>query len=589
MMLSQKLLSSRKPSIFRSTWYRRTFASITTTTTTTLNGANNIDTTDRVLVIGSGVAGSAAALIAAELHQIPTTIVYAGSKPTDCNSFWAQGGIIYKGLENADSPALLAKDIHEAGAGLCHDPAVQKIATEGSERVQQLLLDDSLRGVFAHVPFQRDDETGDLGLCLEASHSAPRILYKADHTGRVITEHITKAAARHPLITMKENTIVTDLVMHHGICIGAKILDGETQYASQGVVMASGGLAGIYQHSTNPPGFNALGSSVALATRAGAETKDLEYVQFHPTALLIPNEARFLLTEALRGEGAKLRNVDGEAFAKKFHTLGELAPRDVVARGVFDEAQRTGEAVRLDITHRDVEWLDQRFPTIQDHVRKRGLDLAKDWLPITPAAHYTCGGVTTDLDGCTSLPGLYAAGEAARTGLHGGNRLASTSLLEGLVFGAAVADFIGNGNGRTIKNEVASLIRDCENDSSVTSPNNSTERNSSAVQNSKSRRNTPSNEAEQLLQDLKRIMWDGVGVVRTPTGLSEAIQALETIKERAEVLYHDKPCQKTVGLRDASIAGMAVATAALSNPVAQGAHFIVNDEEEDVIPFAVRI
>jgi len=180
---------------------------------------------------------------------------------------------------------------------------------------------------------------------IEASHSSPRILYKADHTGRVITEHITMAAQRHPLITMKENSIVTDLVMEQGMCIGAKLLNGDTQYASRGVVLASGGLAGIYKHSTNPPGFNALGSSIALATRAGAETKDLEYVQFHPTALLIPNEARFLLTVALRGEGAKLRNANVEAFAKSFHPLGELAPRDVVARGLFNEAKRTGEAV----------------------------------------------------------------------------------------------------------------------------------------------------------------------------------------------------------------------------------------------------
>jgi len=577
MMFSQLLLSSRRPSIFRSLWDQCTFSSISARSTTTRNSDDNtFDSTDRLLVIGSGVAGVTAALVAAEIHQIPTTIVYAGSKPTDCNSFWAQGGIIYKGLENVDSPALLAKDIHQAGAGLCYDPAVQKIATEGSDRVKQLLLDDSLKGAFAHVPFHRNDETGDLCLCLEASHSAPRILYKADHTGRVITEQITMAAARHPLITMKEDTIVTELVMQQGICIGVKILGGETQYASLGVVLASGGLAGIYQHSTNPPGFNALGSSVALATRSGAETKDLEYVQFHPTSLLVPNEARFLLTEALRGEGAKLRNVDGEEFAKNFHPLGELAPRDVVARGVFDEAQRTREVVRLDITHREPEWLDQRFPTIQEHVRKRGLDLAKDWLPITPAAHYTCGGVATDLNGCTSIPGLYAAGEAARTGLHGGNRLASTSLLEGLVFGAAVADFIGN--GRAIKKETASLIRNCENNLSVASQNVYSKINSSSAQNSKIQLGRPSDEVGRLLQDLKQTMWDGVGVVRTHSSLSAAIQALQVVRERAEILYRDEPSRETVGLRDASIAGMAVASAALSNPVAQGAHHIVAND-----------
>eukprot|EP00547_Thalassionema_nitzschioides_P005688 CAMPEP_0194217772 /NCGR_PEP_ID=MMETSP0156-20130528/22243_1 /TAXON_ID=33649 /ORGANISM="Thalassionema nitzschioides, Strain L26-B" /LENGTH=564 /DNA_ID=CAMNT_0038946905 /DNA_START=150 /DNA_END=1844 /DNA_ORIENTATION=- len=522
------------------------------------------DETDRLLIIGSGVAGSAAALIAAETHKIPTTLVYAGSQPTDCNSFWAQGGIIYKGKSNEDSPSLLAEDIHRAGAGLCSDDAVQKVSIEGSERVQQLLLDSAL-GRFANVPFQRNED-GELSLCLEASHAAPRILYKADHTGRVITEHITAAAARHPLISALDNTIVTDLIVREGVCIGIETLHGENHYASKGVVLASGGLAGIYQHSTNPPGFNALGSSVAMACRAGVETKDLEYVQFHPTALNIPNEARFLLTEALRGEGAILRNCYGEAFAKNFHPDGELAPRDIVARGVFEEAQRTGADVRLDITHRDADWLYQRFPTISDYVQTRGFDLAKDSLPITPAAHYTCGGVSTDLNGCTSLPNLYAAGEAARTGLHGGNRLASTSLLEGLVFGAAVADYVGS-TADGIAEEAKSLIRSQNNFSKVSSSNR--------------KGDLPTDEAEQLLQDLKRTMWDQVGVVRTPSGLSAALKKLQSMKEDADRLFRTLPCPKTAGLRDASEAGYAVATSALANRTAKGAHFIVDDAAED--------
>lgn len=523
-------------------------------------------TTDRLLVIGSGVAGSAAALIAAEVYQIPTTLVFAGAKPTDCNSYWAQGGIIYKGGAT-DSSDLLSQDIHRAGAGLCFDPAVQKVALEGPERVQQLLLDESK--LFANVPFQRDGG-GDLSLTLEASHSSPRILYKADHTGRVITEHITAAVARHPLITLQENTIVTDLVVSNGVCVGVETLGGKKELASRGVVLASGGLAGIYQHSTNPPGFNALGSSVAIAKRSGVETQDLEYVQFHPTALMIPNEARFLLSEALRGEGAILRNNAGHAFAKSFHDDGELAPRDVVARGVFDEAQRTGAPVTLDITHRDADWLHQRFPSIQEHVSARGLDLATDWLPITPAAHYTCGGVKTDLNGCTTLPGLYAAGEAARTGLHGGNRLASTSLLEGLVFGAAVADFVGAGAGTAVVEEAQKIVNSVDASASKKQPQSTT---------------TPK-EAEILLQELKAVMWDNVGVVRTPSGLAHAMDELETMQDRANELFDAHPSRETAGLRDASVSGHAVAEAALANPTARGAHFVVDDEEEDEEPMA---
>jgi L-aspartate oxidase len=395
-------------------------------------------------------------------------------------------------------------------------------------------------------------------------------LYKADHTGRAITEHITAAAARHPLITLQGNTVVTDLLIDNGICVGIETLDGRKELASHGVVMASGGLAGIYKHSTNPPGFNALGSSVAMATRAGVETQDLEYVQFHPTALFIPNEARFLLSEALRGEGAVLRNCHGEAFAKTFHPDADLAPRDIVARGVFEESQRTGASVTLDITHRDSDWVRQRFPSIQAHLQKRGLDLATDQIPITPAAHYTCGGVKTDLNGCTSMPGLYAAGEAARTGLHGGNRLASTSLLEGLVFGAAVADFVASNSGMNIYHESKAILKTYPTkkiDPLIKLPVSVDE------------------EATCLLQNLKNVMWDDVGVLRTSSGLSSAITQIEKIHDDAVDLFYQKRTREAAGLRDAVIAGHAVAKAAISNPIAKGAHFLVDDEllEEDEV------
>jgi L-aspartate oxidase len=593
---------------------------------------------DRLLVIGSGVAGSATALIAAETHGIPVTLIYAGNVATDCNSYWAQGGIIYRNYNPKfnDSIASLAQDIHRAGAGLCKDAAVLKVATEGPDRVRQLLLDDSNssgtssshHGAFAHVPFDKCRHSPDtLSLCLEASHSSPRILHKADHTGRVITQEITNAVARHPLIHQVPHTVVTDLMVvnAHGEpvnsnshendssgdngdgdrhVVGVQTLDRTTgmrscEYGTYGTVLASGGLGGIYQHSTNPAGFNALGSSIALALRQGVVCSDLEFVQFHPTALHIPNEARFLLTEALRGEGAILRNAHGHAFARDYHEDGELAPRDVVARAVFEESRKTGKSVYLDITHRDASWLHERFPTIQQHLTRHGLDLAQDLLPITPAAHYTCGGIATDLHGCTSLAGLYAAGEAACTGLHGGNRLASTSLLEGLVFGASVADYVASTPGRqvrhdamerlygntsstrvNVKKQQAVVTTAVSSSSGAVSNANS---NYTASQRRRASLMTPfhiehaAHRSMQLLKALRKTMWDHVGVVRTPNGLLRALEELRPMQQEMDALHATWPTLETAAVRDAAHAGLAVAQAAWANRTSVGAHCIVPD------------
>ena len=406
----------------------------------------------------------------------------------------------------------------------------------------------------------------------------------------LITQHITRAAANHPLITMQAQTLVTDLIVKEDMCVGVSTLNRTsgalgTELATRGVVLASGGLGGIYEHTTNPAGFNALGSSVALAERAGVTTRDLEYVQFHPTALYIPNQARFLLTEALRGEGAVLRDASGREFAKDFHPDGELAPRDIVARGVFEEAQKAPVGkhnVFLDITHRDADWLHARFPSIQGHLSERGYDLAKDMLPITPAAHYTCGGISTDLSGRTNLKGLYAAGEAARTGLHGGNRLASTSLLEGLVFGASVADFVGNTEeGRDLQQQARNQLR-FDDEYGVAALQDYIRRT-----NWTSRHLQPTqiynaaHRAIQLLGQVRRVMWDHVGVVRTPSGLSTALEALGDIRAEAVELHRLCPTMETSGVRDAAFAGEAVAAASLANPESAGAHYVVPDSEYD--------
>jgi len=296
-------------------------------------------------------------------------------------------------------------------------------------------------------------------------------------------------------------------------------------------------------------------------------------VQFHPTSLYIPGEARFLLTEALRGEGAILRDKDGRAFAKDFHPDGELAPRDVVARGVFAEAKNNPNGhVYLDVSHLDATFLKSRFPTINKHLLARGIDMTSDFMPVVPASHYTCGGVSSDLHGRTTVPGLYVAGEAARTGLHGGNRLASTSLLEGLVWGASVADFVASEEGQEVSHSLHTLAGKNTNawpEHQSKGVNPEAEKNSEA--------------ASTLLSQLRRTMWDNVGVERTSDSTAFAAETLKEMQEEAEELFQRTPTTATVAVRDAACAGEAVATAANLNKTSAGAHYVVDAIEKDEV------
>jgi len=556
---------------------------------------------------------------------------------------------------------LMGKQCPKSGVQWNED-AAWKLACEGPSRIRELLLGQKDNGLGeTHgcvVPFDRttlptsnenDDNDGlgkdvnceeddVLSLCLEASHAAPRIIHYADCTGKVITENITKAAAEHPLIEFVGDSIVTDLILDEnssgsgnedegegGMVIGAQVLDKSTNqlnkyYAVHGVVLASGGLAGIYQHSTNPLGFNALGSSVGLALRMqnrltppssvfGGRTtsstkknksnnivSDLEYVQFHPTSLYLPNEARFLLTKALRGEGAILRDLDGRAFAHDYHPNGELAPRDIVARAVFCESQKTVNDAEdaaqhnayLDITHRDSTWLKDRFPSIDQHLMSRDtpMDFTKERIPIIPAAHYTCGGVTTDLNGCVvGNRNLYAAGEAARTGLHGGNRLASTSLLEGLVYGASVGEMVAgvvkDESDNAALEEREKIMETMHHARHAIEQRLIMEEQQQQSSSSSFADERITQEATSILAHLKSLMWDNVGVVRTPTKLDLAVSELTAIRDQADRLWEKEGAGwEVVALRDAAHAGLAVADAALANRVSGGAHHVVLDEEE---------
>jgi L-aspartate oxidase len=397
-----------------------------------------------VLVIGSGLAGCSAALSAARLGA-RVVMITKRERAADSNTGEAQGGIIYRAEH--DSPELLAADIEVAGAGLCKPEAVELLSREGPRLVDQVLLGT------ARVPFDRRPD-GTLDLTAEAAHSRPRIIHRADGTGRAVEEAILGAVGREPNITILTGRTAVDLLTlsHHSrnpldtyappTCVGAYVFDQATGQVdtllARETILATGGLGRLFLHTTNPVG--ACGDGVALAYRAGARCLNMQFIQFHPTTLFHGGE-RFLLSESLRGEGAKLVDARGREFMFDYHPDGSLAPRDIVARGIHQMMHETGSpCAYLDITHKDRAWILDRFPTVAGKCREAGFDLAGQPIPVVPAAHYSCGGVDVDGEGQSSLRRLRAVGEVSCTGLHGANRLASTSLLECLVWGTRAGE-----------------------------------------------------------------------------------------------------------------------------------------------------
>ena len=379
------------------------------------------------IVIGSGVAGLRASIALAEAGADVT--VLTKDKARESNTEYAQGGVAVV-LSEDDDAGLHEGDTLVAGAGLCDEKAVGTLVSEGTKYIKQLI----------DWGTEFDREGGELVFTKEAAHSRRRILHAhGDSTGAEFVRSMISRARQEKTINLLPFATTEGLIVNDGRCIGVRfrdpILRGPREIYARAVIMCTGGAGQLYQHTTNPP--VATGDGMAMAYAAGAMMCDLEFVQFHPTVLALAGAPRFLLSEALRGEGAILRNHDGEAFAKRYDERGELAPRDIVARAIVAEAQRTNQnCMFLDLTHLDATFLRERFPKIFDTCLRYGLDLSKDLLPVSPAVHYVMGGVRTDTHGRTTLPGLYAAGEVACTGVHGANRLASNSLLEGLVFGA---------------------------------------------------------------------------------------------------------------------------------------------------------
>ena len=380
--------------------------------------------TTRCLVIGSGIAGLAAAIAAAKRGPVVLT---SKADFMESNTTYAQGGIA-AALADDDSVELHVKDTLEAGGGLCDEDAVRILVAEGRERCRELI----------DMGVDFDQDNGKISFTREGAHSRKRILHAEDATGKAITATMLEVARRTPNIHLLDHHFAIDLLHADGSVSGALFLDtryGRYFRVEAGItVMATGGVGQVFRETTNPA--IATGDGYALCFRAGAELRDMEFVQFHPTTLYLAGAPRFLISEAVRGEGAYLINQAGERFMPRYSEKAELSPRDVVSQSIFKELNATGDTcVYLDLRHLDPALVSRRFPTIGSVCADYGIDIRKDPIPVRPAVHYMMGGVATDLNAATNIRNLYAAGEVAFTGVHGANRLASNSLLEGLVFG----------------------------------------------------------------------------------------------------------------------------------------------------------
>ncbi|HVO57403.1 MAG TPA: L-aspartate oxidase [Dongiaceae bacterium] len=498
-------------------------------------------------VVGSGVAGLRAAI---ELSSAGSVLVLAKSNLSDSATAWAQGGIAVA-LSDEDEIGLHEQDTLNAGDGLCRPESVALLVEEGPKYISELI----------DWGTEFDRAGTKLAFTREAAHSRSRILHAhGDSTGREISRALLARAHNLPRLHLRAHALTTELILENGRVVGLRFLDetdGSLHEVRAGaVLLATGGLGQIYRETTNPA--VATGDGMAIAYAAGAELSDMEFVQFHPTALAIKGAPRFLLSEALRGEGGILRNITLERFMKRYAEAQELAPRDVVARAIVSEMQRTqAQHVYLDMTAKSAEFLQKRFPRIYSTCLSYGLDLATDMAPVCPAAHYMMGGVNTDLWGRTSLPGLYAAGETADTGVHGANRLASNSLLEGLVFGARAGQAMiadrSSSTPKQVPHKAAPLPG-----SPAPKPDFS-EPEASPV--------APA--ASPELTQIRDLMWKHVGILRTGKELSAAIAFLTQM----QLPKKEKPTRSDYELANLHALATLMARSALAREESRGSHY----------------
>lgn len=512
-----------------------------------------------VLIIGCGIAGGTAALQLAD-QNVPVTVITRAQEPEDSNTNWAQGGIIYQGV--GDSPELLVQDILHAGAGHSNPQAAEILAQEGPSLLKELLIDR------IKVPFDKEPN-GELEVIQEAAHSAPRIVHSADATGKAIEIALLNTLKAHPNVTLLTAHTAIDLLTpsHHAtnrqavyeprMCVGAYVLDRKNGvvkrcFAKQ-TILATGGLGQIYLRTTNPAG--ARGDGLAMAYRAGARVINSEFIQFHPTTFHMEGAPHFLISEAVRGAGGRLVHADGKPFMQKYDPeWKDLAPRDVVARSIRQEMiERDIPNVYLDLrSYIDRATIESHFPSIGAQCRTYGVNITRDLVPVVPGAHYSCGGVWVDEHGQTTIQRLYAVGEVACTGVHGANRLASTSLLEGLVWGNRAAQHVAH----QLQPEPIPYAESIP-----------------------AWRYAKGDEPDPILlsQDMRtiqHIMWNYVGVVRTSARLQRAIRELRHLETEIEGFYQvSQLTDGLIGLRNGVRTAVIVASAARSNTQSMGCHY----------------
>ncbi len=498
-----------------------------------------------VLIIGSGAAGLSLAL------QLPSNMrvaVVSKSKLAAGSTFWAQGGMAAV-LHDRDSVEAHVTDTLTAGAGLCHEPAVRFTVVRSKQTVDWLVS----QGMhFDLREDQPDAEFREFHLTMEGGHSHRRVIHAADQTGRAISEVLASRVAESDNIALLTDRCLVDIIKAGNRVAGAHLLSadgtGVETCTADAVVLATGGASKAYRYTTNPDG--ASGDGIAAAWRAGCRVANLEFNQFHPTCLYHPDSRSFLMTEALRGEGATLHLANGDRFMPSFDSRGELAPRDIVARAIDSEMKRLGEeCVFLDISHRPADFVTRHFPQAYERCLKLGIDITRDRIPVVPAAHYTCGGVVVDQHGATDVPGLYVIGESACTGLHGANRMASNSLLECFVFAQSAANHISNSLTPKHIDPMPwddSRVRDSD---------------------------------EQIIiqhnwQELRRLMWDYVGIVRTSRRLDYASQRISLLESEVAGYYgRFQITRPLLEMRNLARVASLMVTCAAGREESRGLHF----------------